>query len=315
MNHRIFLLTLLVLGLTANSVAQEPAGEFPGALLRTPLGARAAGMGEAFVSVADDATAVFYNPGGLHQLKGVSFSGSYSSMPAGGNPFYGGLTVSGKQFGTLGVMYKAVDIAGLDGGTVPFTTHDQDDETVLSVSYGQRILYFFGVGGSVKYVNNPTLDFSPSRLGYDIGAHFRLGHEKFPISLGAGAVLRDVATRVVVNSGEGENPGIEDVPSTINVGAHAKLDIQVLSVLVAASHQQTGHGVYQDYELNEDITEYNLGTELWFGEGLALRAGQAGEDYHFGASLQLPALRLDYAHIPDRVSENGLHKFGVIFNF
>jgi len=314
-NRKVFLFIALLLGLTVQSFAQGTSGELPGIVLRTPIGARAAGMGEAFVSVADDATALFYNPGGLHQLKGVSFSGSYSSIPTSGNPFYGGLTISGKKFGTLGVMYKAIDIAGLDGGIVPFSANYHDGETVLSVSYGQRFLYFFGVGGSVKYVNNPAVKFSPSLLGYDIGAHFRLGHDGFPINLGAGAVVRDFATRVVVDASEVENPITEDVPSTINVGVHAKLDIQVVSVLVAASHQQTGHGVYQDYELREDITQYNLGTEIWLGEGLALRAGQAGEDYHFGASLQLPALRLDYAHIPDRVGENGLHKFGFIFNF
>jgi long-chain fatty acid transport protein len=45
-------------------------------------GARATAQGEAFVAQADDASAIYYNPAGLTQVKGTQFtSGSYLSMP------------------------------------------------------------------------------------------------------------------------------------------------------------------------------------------------------------------------------------------
>ena len=41
-------------------------------------GARATGQGEAFVAQADDASAIYYNPGGLTQLQGTHLtSGGY----------------------------------------------------------------------------------------------------------------------------------------------------------------------------------------------------------------------------------------------
>lgn len=46
------------------------------------LGIRAVGMGGAFIGVADDASAIFWNPAGLSQLRGSGFSfGLYSMTP------------------------------------------------------------------------------------------------------------------------------------------------------------------------------------------------------------------------------------------
>lgn len=46
------------------------------------LGIRAVGMGGAFISVADDASAIYWNPAGLSQLRGSGFSfGVYSMTP------------------------------------------------------------------------------------------------------------------------------------------------------------------------------------------------------------------------------------------
>ena len=52
---------LLLLGSTRQAGATKYAGEF----LSVPVGARAVGMGGAFVAVADDATAPWWNPSGM----------------------------------------------------------------------------------------------------------------------------------------------------------------------------------------------------------------------------------------------------------
>ena len=60
----VCLSAFLVLSLVWSSGATKLAGEF----LATGFGAKALGMGGAFVSIADDASAVYWNPAGLHQL-------------------------------------------------------------------------------------------------------------------------------------------------------------------------------------------------------------------------------------------------------
>src|SRR5687768_8826049 len=55
----------LALGLLAGRAAAEPVGLLS---LDLPVGPRATGMGSAFVSVADDPTAMYWNPAGLTRL-------------------------------------------------------------------------------------------------------------------------------------------------------------------------------------------------------------------------------------------------------
>ena len=51
------------------SAAEWPAS--PG--FKNGVGARALSLGEAFTGVADDASALYYNPAGLTQMKGIAF--------------------------------------------------------------------------------------------------------------------------------------------------------------------------------------------------------------------------------------------------
>ena len=48
-------------------------------------GARAMGMGGAFVAIADDASAVYYNPAGISQLERAQFSGLHVTLWEGVN--------------------------------------------------------------------------------------------------------------------------------------------------------------------------------------------------------------------------------------
>ena len=47
----------------------EKVGTFDGQFLKISVGARAAGMGNAFVAVADDASSVFWNAAGLARIE------------------------------------------------------------------------------------------------------------------------------------------------------------------------------------------------------------------------------------------------------
>src|SRR5258708_37140292 len=65
----LFLLTPLPLLAQVNG-----AGSTSTNFQKIGMGARAVGMGEAFSSVSDDATAVFWNPAGLILAKGTQFN-------------------------------------------------------------------------------------------------------------------------------------------------------------------------------------------------------------------------------------------------
>ncbi|MBU0567282.1 hypothetical protein KJ693_09645 [bacterium] len=62
----IFIILGLLLGL-AQAVSAEP-GATGASFLKIGVGARALGMGGAFVGLADDASALYWNPAGTSQL-------------------------------------------------------------------------------------------------------------------------------------------------------------------------------------------------------------------------------------------------------
>lgn len=59
---------LMVPGLALSANIFEKVGTFDGQFLKIGVGARGAAMGGAFVAVADDATALYYNAAGIARI-------------------------------------------------------------------------------------------------------------------------------------------------------------------------------------------------------------------------------------------------------
>ena len=63
------LLGLLIPGLAGAAAIFEKVGTFDGQFLKIDVGARAAGMGGAFVAVADDASSLYWNAAGIARIE------------------------------------------------------------------------------------------------------------------------------------------------------------------------------------------------------------------------------------------------------
>lgn len=70
----VFTLTVLV---TFRAQAYE---EAPGAFAKTVSGARPIGLNDAYVAIADDANAIWWNPAGMSQLKRSIFTSMYTNL-------------------------------------------------------------------------------------------------------------------------------------------------------------------------------------------------------------------------------------------
>ena len=76
---KLFILVFFILLSVNSSFGQGNAGQ-AGEFLRWGCGARALAMGRAFTAVADDPTAIYWNPAGLGQLDQLAFSTMYSNL-------------------------------------------------------------------------------------------------------------------------------------------------------------------------------------------------------------------------------------------
>jgi len=85
-----------------------------GAFLTRGVGARAVAMGEAFTAVADDASAVLWNPGGLGQIKSLSAVAQYDAMGQGMGASYVAAAAP------VGSLVGAVSIQTMSYGTIQY---------------------------------------------------------------------------------------------------------------------------------------------------------------------------------------------------
>ena len=147
------------------SLGGQRAGTASGSFLRIGVGARAEGLGESFVAVANDPTAIYWNPAGLASLQRQEISLNHVSWPADVNYEAGIYVLPVRKFGgSLGFQF-AVLSTQIDETTElqPFGTGRSFfySDAVAGLAYARRWTDKLLVGAGVKVVHED--------LGQDVG--------------------------------------------------------------------------------------------------------------------------------------------------
>jgi len=157
--------------------AQTKVGTTAATFLQMPIGTKASGMGGAFVATADDATALFWNPGGISRLARSEFSVSYSEWLAETNYSWAGLVFKLSPDDAIGVSVNQVDYGEGDVTTAaqPEGTGEKWSASSIAVglTYTRSLTDRFSVGGTLKYVSETVYNSSASALAVDIGLLFK----------------------------------------------------------------------------------------------------------------------------------------------
>ncbi|MEQ1832529.1 MAG: PorV/PorQ family protein [Candidatus Eisenbacteria bacterium] len=179
---------LLLLAVAAAAHAQgslggQRAGTASATFLRIGVGARAVGMGETFVAVANDPSAIYWNPAGLASLQRRELAISHVQWPA--DIQYDHLTLilpSRKLGGSVALQF------GLLGTNIDETTELQPfgtgrtfsySDVVAGVAYSRRWTDKLLVGTGIKFVREDL----GSQVGgpttkaflFDVGSIYYLG--------------------------------------------------------------------------------------------------------------------------------------------
>ena len=153
--------------------------------------ARASGMAEAFVGLADDSSAIWYNPAGLAKITKLSVGGTYGMLFEGLNFQYVSLAYP-MQTGVIGgsvVMADYGSIKGYDSSGNSASDFSAKD-MMLSAGYAYKMSNI-NVAGVVKLVQSTIESKSNNAVSLDLGVLYTLD-EKTSLGLAVKNVIGSI---------------------------------------------------------------------------------------------------------------------------
>ena len=293
---------LFMLIIQTNLSADTNAANTGLAFLKIGAGGRAAGMGEAYTAVTNDASAVYWNPAGLAQLEQGEFIFTHNkwfqdisheflaiSFLVGNNAF--------------GISFISNNIGGIERrvkpSAEPLGIIDARD-IMLGFSFARSFKSNLKWGISIKYLYEKIYLESTYGMAADLGIIYQL-----PIQgLSVGAAVQNFGK---MSKFKNETPKL---PATLKSGIAYKLPFQPSgNILIAADIVKIIDGTFHA----------NFGFEYDLKNLLAFRGGYlTGYDERSiqgGMGLKFNRYRLDYAYAPFSSDIGNSHRisFGMKF--
>lgn len=294
---------ILIIIITAVSLSGQSAGNSGLSFLKIGTGARNIALGDNGNTLAQDVTALFYNPSGLYGTSGTEVMLMHNEWIEG---------IRSELFGVkflalglpVGIGINYTGINDIEIRTNPgeplgkFTAH----YFMASLSTATDITDELSVGITGKFLNEDIFTDYASGYGFDIGAKYLTPVNNLVASavvrnIGSMSELRNEATRL---------------PSEMRIGAAYlySLENYDMSLLVAT-------------ELNKyfDVDDYhiNTGAEITYKKMLSLRAGYQAfyesKGFTAGLGINYGNFSFDYALTPFYYNLGTGHSFSVNFKF
>jgi hypothetical protein len=287
--------------------------------LEIGAGARAMGMGGSYVSIANDASALYFNPAGIIWANNMQIEVMHNDWLAGTKYEFIGAVIPlpsinsslGISFTTLGYDKQPVRTVERPEGTGEF--YDARD-FALGISYAMALTDRFSFGLTGKYINQRIWSESGSAFAMDLGIFYntqidglRLGFSMSNFGTEIQLSGRDLDTTV---DPDDKNENYDRVPAQYKTGSYPLPLLFRAGVSYEANLGSFGKSVLtMDVNHPSNATEsMNFGFEYGFADMFFLRAGYenafeknavngltlgAGIDYYNTSSAF--GVRFDYA--------------------
>lgn len=157
--------------------------------LKIGIGARAGGMGNAAVSLAEDATTLYWNPAAAGQVKGNVLTFSHTKWPVDISYSYFGYIHRLTLHDFIGVSSGALYMDPMEITTEykPYGTGEYFNfgDIYLGLTYARRMTDKFSFGVTLKYVEETLADLSMHNVLLDLGTFYWTGYKtlRFCVSL------------------------------------------------------------------------------------------------------------------------------------
>lgn len=302
--------------------------------IEVPAGARSIAMGEAYVAVVDDHSALYWNPAGMTQVSGNQAGFQYTEWFVDTQLSYASAVV-GLNKGFIGAHMYLFDGGLMDVTTLYYPEGTGEQFSVqdisLGLSYAQALTDRFSMGGTLKLVQSRIWRMRASSLALDLGFQYQTPFERLNLGFSIsnfGSEMRLDGDNTFVRIDQdpqtaGDNDGIPanlyvkswDLPLIFRIG----FDYHMIETLDHSVRIATD-AVYP----NNNSNYVNVGMEYAYRDMVFIRSGYAHlflkDNYgqgHFrtGIGLQLSnKLQFDFSY-SERGDLGSVNTLGLSVNF
>lgn len=305
---KIILTLSLIFILVVDSNAQlfpvlggQRAGISTAQFLKIGVGGRAASMGDAFVAVSNDVSALYWNPAGLSQFENNQIIFSHNIWLVDINHDFLGAVYHLDYDNTFGVSFTSLSMDKMKVTTEfsPFGTGEYFgfSDIALAVSYSRKMTEQFSFGGTIRYIEE-TLDKLKMRgVMIDLGTYYwtGLGTSRFAVTVSNfGNDLAPDGEVVLVGNRSKSDWQSFSPPTIFRIGFALEPyqdDINRITASIQLNHP------------NDNSENFAIGTEYSYNNMFYVRGGYKfnveEQNYSFGAGVSLPLtianVSVDYA--------------------
>ncbi len=267
-------------------------------------GERALALGGAYSALANDASAMIWNPAGLARLDRKNIYASHTDLIGMGfSEQLGLVALPSWKLGTFGIAFRRFGVDGIEGRDDRGTIYDdnlEDSETQVMLGYGRKIGGVWDVGLALKYQQHSLAGYSDGAPGLDMGIMVKPlqlagGKSNLANGVSAGFAIRNLIEpniRLVEDS-------VKD-PTGLRFGMAYDGDLSKNIHLVLSS----------DIEKTREMdTRIHAGGEVRLFNLMALRVGSNSGMMTAGAGFRVSNLAVDYT-FEDNPLET-VHRFGL----
>jgi len=291
------------------AVGGTKVSKFAGEFLSIGVGGRALGLGGAYVAMANDVTAGYWNPAGLQRIDYPEVSLMHDERFGNlMNYDYGAVALPVGPRSTLAVSLIRLGVDGIpdtrgalidENGNGILDDVDRLDysrikffnaaDWALFVSYSKKSSGRLSFGANVKLIRRELGDNSALGIGFDVGALYT-PFGRFSI----GANIQDVTTTLIAWD-TGTN---ELISPTMKVGSCYFLDLLggTFAPAVDFDVRFEGRKYASTVNVGPVSADLHAGLEYSFRDRLSVRMGYSDiGSLSAGAGVRLPKLDIDYS--------------------
>lgn len=319
MKFKFAVIFLLAIGLSVQAKEFTKVATSSAQFLKLGAGARATAMGDAFTALANDASALYWNPAGIQKIGHPSLSLSRTYLYAGITYNFIGVVVPVDGMTTVGVSAIHLSSGEIERTTVdmPEGTGDTFDtgHTAIGLSVSRRLTNRFDLGVTIKYINERLFREEATTMAFDIGSQFDTGIYGIKIGMslsnfggkmkfdGPDLDLREDNDLTGISYRAGGRWKTADWPIPLVFRLGAMVDIIGGDSPFMQDETNRLTIAIEGNDPVDNVLRYNLGAEYIWNDIFALRAGYKFQydeaDWTAGMGFNLNKIginaRLDYS--------------------